>query len=616
MQKWVEIFKHHHELEIIDTPLDIELEIPHLAYLEAKKPNGGNALLFTRPISQKHAKTFRFPVLMNIFGSHQRAELIFGKNVQEIARGIHDLLEFRRPKTLIDQIKMLKKMLSLRHVFPKKQHFSKPLWQAKIHRGKEVNLYDLPILTTWKEDAAPFITMGQVYTQSLDGSKKNLGMYRLQVHDRNHLGLHWQIHKDGQHFFHEYKKAGVKMPVSIGLGGDALYSWCGQAPLPCGMYELMLYGYIRESAARVSRGVSNPIYVPSDCDIVIEGWVDVNEMRPEGPFGDHTGFYTPVESYPVLEVSAIAYKSGAIFPATVVGKPPLEDKYMGYWTERIFLPLLQKTMHGLEDIHMPENGVFHNFIIARLDPEYPGHSKQLMHALWGVGQMSFVKHAVFVAREAPDFSNPMALAEYILNRLDVRDLLLTEGICDALDHASPAFAYGGKLGVDATRKEIAHIKQVLEDGVLCQKFQQKIPEVARVVQYCLQSAMPVALIGVQKDQPLDMRAFGEFGAFFGVGILLDECKNDLYNPYMILWRVVNNIDAKRDVCVLKDCVIIDATDKGQADGYFRTWPKEVDCSLEVLIKLRDKGLLKGIDSEFLKRYHIYNSPRSDEVCQI
>lgn len=616
MRHLVKLLSEHSELRVIDDPLDIDLEIPHLAYLEVKKPDGGKALLFTHPVSRERNQAFDIPVLMNIFGSDKRLRLIFGKSGDEIAQEIESLLDLRAPQGLKEKIGFLKKFYNLRHVFPKKKYFSKPDSQEIIHMGESINLYDLPILKTWPNDGGPFITMGQIYTQSLDGSKKNLGMYRLQIYDRNHLGLHWQIHKDSQHFFHEYQKAGVRMPVSIALGGDPLYVWCGQAPLPYGMYELMLYGLIRNKSPLVSKCLTNPLYVPSDADIVIEGWVDVNEMRLEGPFGDHTGFYTPIEPYPVLEVSAITHKKSPIFPATVVGKPPLEDKYMGYLTERVFLPLLKKTAHGLQDMYMPENGVFHNLIFVRMHSEYYGHSKQLMHALFGVGQMSFVKHAIILPMDAPDFRDAWVLGRFILNRLDSKNLMITEGICDALDHSSPEFAYGGKLGVDVTGAEIHRDYQYLEDEALLQAIIPVMPEARLVVQYFIETQMPIAVIGVKKEKRLNLNAIKPLSKHLGVVIFLDEEKNDLFNPYMLIWRVVNNMDAKRDVQIIKDCIAIDATDKDSSDGYTREWPKETDCSLEVLQALKKRGLLDGVDCELLTKYQIYNSPRSGEKCQV
>lgn len=595
----------HDALRVIDTPLDIYLEIPHLAYLEVKKPDS-KALLFTHPIDKKTNKSFEIPVLMNVFGSRALLDLIVQKNPDSLAHNIATLLKFTPPKGIMQTLQKAKELFALRHIFPQKTSRTPP-FQEVIQ--KEVNLYELPILTTWEHDGGPFITMGQVYTQSLDGKKKNLGMYRLQVYDKNHLGLHWQIHKDSHHFFHEYKKAGQKMPVSIALGGDPLYIWCGQAPLPMGMYELMLYGFIRDKKPRVSKCLTNDLYVPCDVDIVIEGWVDTSVMRDEGPFGDHTGFYTPIESYPVLEVSAITMRKSPIFPATIVGKPPLEDKYMGYLTERIFLPLLQMTTHGLVDYHMPENGVFHNLIFAKLAPQYPAHATQLLHAFWGVGQMSFVKHAIFVDEDAPALEDYEAFGSYVLNRFSVDSMIISEGVCDALDHASPNFARGGKLGVQTMGEEVENTLVYMEDLELYTRIQGLLPCVKGVKQYFTHTHNPLCVLGVQKESSslktlISTISLGVLTQNLRIVFLVDSAKNDLQNPYMLVWRITNNIDAKRDIWVQEGVVFVDATDKSTIDGYHREWPKETDCNKEVIQALRDKGLLEGVDSEFLRHYQI------------
>lgn len=620
LKDFIELFKKNNQLRVIEQPLDIYLEIPHLAYLEAKKPNGGKALLFTNPINRKENKSFDIPVIMNIFGSNERLEFIFGKTGEEIAKDINRLLDMGPSKTWGDFLKKISSIFTLRNVFPKKQRFFKPDFQEIIYKGQDIDLYKLPVLTTWEKDAAPFITMGQIYTQSLDGTKKNLGMYRLQVFDKNHLGLHWQIHKDGQHFFNEYKRAGKKMPVSVALGGDPLYTWCGQAPLPYGMYELMLYGFIRNKKACVSKCLTNDLYVPSDVDIVIEGWVDPNIMHLEGPFGDHTGFYTPIEPYPVLEVTAITTKKNPIFPATVVGKPPLEDKYMGALTERIFLPLLQKTAHGLMDYYMPENGVFHNLIFAKVDTQYPGHAKQMMHSFWGVGQMSFVKHAIFVGGDAPDFYDYEALGMYILNRFDVKNVLISEGVCDALDHSSNQFAFGGKFGLDATGKESKRDFILCGNEDLLMAIQSKIPEALELQQYFVDSNNPICIVGVKKDR-VNILSYvdlldEEVLKSLGILVFVDFDKNDLDNPYMLIWRITNNIDAKRDIRIRQNTLFIDATDKSEIDGHFREWPQETDCSYEVLKSLQSYGVLEGVNEKMLKKYHICGSPKEEEKCRI
>ncbi|MGP1561692.1 MAG: menaquinone biosynthesis decarboxylase [Helicobacteraceae bacterium] len=449
MERTIQLLKDNDELKIIDVPVSTELEIAYISYLETKKPGGGRALLFTKPI--KNNKIYKMPVLTNLYGSKKRMELIFDKNLDDISARILTLLKPSAPKGFWQKLAKLRDFWSLRSVFVSKTQKKSPA-QELVYLGKAARLEDLPILKTWEFDGGSFITMGQVYTTSLDGKINNLGMYRLQKFPDNTLGLHWQIHKDSTAIFEEYKKAGVKMPVSIAIGGDPLYAWCATAPLPKGFFELMLYGFIRSKRARLTKCVSNELYVPSDADIVIEGFADPAKTKPEGPFGDHTGYYTQVEAYPFLEITAITMKKNPVFCATVVGKPPLEDKYMGYPTERIFLPLLQTSIPDLIDYRLPENGVFHNLIICKIRTRFPGQSKQIMHALWGVGQMSFVKHAIFVGEDLQDLHDDAALARYVLNRIDTRSFSVSSGIIDALDHSSVIPLVGGKLAIDATNK--------------------------------------------------------------------------------------------------------------------------------------------------------------------
>lgn len=604
----IDLLRAHNELKIIDDPLDIYLEIPQLAYLEVKKPNS-KALLFTHPVCKKSGKSFDIPVLMNVFGSFSRLHLLLDKPIPEIACALSSLLRLSPPKGFRGALRKLKELSILRFSIPK---YSKKrgLCQQRILREDSINLRELPILTTWEEDGGAFITMGQVYTQSLSGEQKNLGMYRLQVYDERHLGLHWQIHKDSEHFFHQYKRAGEKMPVSIALGGDPLYIWCGQAPLPLGIFELMLYGFLRARKPILCPCVSNPLFVPHDVDIVIEGWVDTTQLRDEGPFGDHTGFYTPIEPYPVLEVSAITLREKPIYPATIVGKPPLEDKYMGYLTERVFLPLLQVNAHGLIDYHMPENGVFHNLIFAKIAPQYPAHSQQIMHAFWGVGQMSFVKHAIFVDENAPELTDYEAFARYVLERFAPSKILITEGICDALDHASPSFGSGGKLGLEAIEQVEKPHFHALDDRELWEKFAPLFPQARGLKQYFATTPNPICVISVEKRGNLlesvknNLAGFANLSSHLSIVVFVDSVRNALDNPYLLVWRVVNNIDAKRDILISGELVFIDGSAKGECDGYTRSWPKETLCSQAVIESLRQKGLLEDIDEAFLERFGI------------
>jgi 4-hydroxy-3-polyprenylbenzoate decarboxylase len=601
------LLKKHNLLRVIEDELDIYLEIPHIAYVEVKSPNS-QALLFTNPIDKKTGKKFKEPILINVFCNAKAVELLIGDG-DAIANEIRSLLKMKPPTGFMDKLSMFGQLFSLKSVFPKKLS-SRGMCQEVIKQGSQAKLSDLPVLTTWEQDAGPFITMGQVYTQSLDGSMSNLGMYRLQVFDDHTLGMHWQIHKDSNHFFHEYKKAGKKMPVSIGIGGDPMYIWCGQAPLPIGVFELLLYGFVKKQNARLVKSITNDIYVPYDVDYVIEGFVDPSKMRIEGPFGDHTGYYTLDEEYPFMEVSAITHKKDPVFAATVVGKPPLEDKYMGHATERIFLPLLQTTAPDLIDYYMPENGVFHNLILAKIKTLYPGHAQQIMHAFWGVGQMSFVKHAIFVDEDGPELSSP-EIIPYILNRLDVEDILISKGVVDALDHSSPKFAVGGKLGLDCTGEEIEKPNIILlEDSELLAHAKVLSSEVVGLKQYYQDTKSPICVISVKKAQ--NQKALFEtlhtLYIHAKIFIFVDVLNNSLENPYMLVWRVVNNIDATRDIFIEGSTIGIDATNKNEHDNFQRRWPDDVACTKSVLDSLRERGIL-NIDDAFIEKWGLLDETK-------
>ncbi len=604
MQKTIQLLKEHNELTVIDIELDIYLEIPHLAYAEVKKKDGGKALLFTNVVDKKSGTKFDEPVFMNVFGSYKRCELLFGRTIESVADEITKLLHMKPPSGFMDKISMAKDLFALKDIFPKRLK-TKGACQEIVFSEDDVDLTKLPVLTTWEQDGGPFITMGQVYTQSLDGEMVNLGMYRLQVYDKNHLGMHWQIHKDSSHFFDQYQKAGKKMPVSIAIGGDPLYTWCATAPLPYGVNELLMYGLIKKQPARLVKSLTTPLYIPEDVDYVIEGWVNPDEMKIEGPFGDHTGYYTLEESYPVMEVSTITMKKDRTFLATVVGKPPLEDKYMGWATGKIFFPLLKTTVPDLLDYHMPENAGFHNLILAKMQPLYKGHAKQFMHAFWGAGQMSFVKHAVFLDENAPKLENYESLVTYILDRFTPKSMFITEGILDALDHSSPETLVGGKLGIDATKAISVEAPQLLGDEELLKKVQELVPDAINLHQFMRRTKNPITVISVNKTKNVKeyFEALVSLSQNIRIVVFVDSNKNDIYNSYMLVWRVTNNIDALRDIFVSGLMVGIDGTNKNALDGFTRRWPDDVDCTVSVLESLKQKGVW-DFDEKLFDKYQL------------
>ncbi|EBF5963770.1 menaquinone biosynthesis decarboxylase [Campylobacter coli] len=600
MKDFIKILKNNDLLKVYEEPIDVDLEIAHLAYIEAKKGEKGKALLFKNPIDKKLNKQYKFPVLMNTFCNEKALNLAFGRDYEEVAEEISKLTKLHIPTSFKAKIDFFMNLLSLKNVPPKRLKADKALYDYELLNSLE----ELPILKTWEEDAGRFITMGQVYTQNLDKTQNNLGMYRLQMSDKNELLMHWQIHKDGANFYHEYKNAGFKkMPVSIAIGGDPLYIWCSQAPLPKGIFELLLYGFIKKTPAKLTP-CENGIFVPYDSDIVIEGYVDLEEFKVEGPFGDHTGFYTPAELFPVMKVEKIYAKKDAIYQATVVGKPPLEDKIMGLGTERIFLPLLQTSVPDLIDYNMPENGVFHNLILAKIDAKYPAHAQQIMHAFWGVGQMSFVKHAIFVDKNAPSLKDYDALIPYMLDRFNTKKILISEGICDQLDHASPNSCFGGKAGLDACEEIQVEELEILEDEKLLELFKTKV-ELLNLKQFYKESKSPIVCILLDKKEKIE-QSFDkllEFKKHFRILVFLDA-ENKLENSYMLVWRVVNNIDAKRDIFIKEERLGVDASAKGEAEGYLRAWPKQTDCTKSVIEDLILRNILEN-NPDLFNKFEIF-----------
>lgn len=600
MKEFIQILKENDLLRVIEEPVDVDLEIAHLAYIEAKKGEKGKALLFKNPIDKKLNKQYKFPVLMNTFCNKKALNLAFGRDYEEVAEEISKLIKLHIPTSFKAKIDFFMNLLSFKNIPPKRLKKNKALYDYEILNSLE----ELPILKTWEDDAGKFITMGQVYTQNLDKTQNNLGMYRLQMSDKNELLIHWQIHKDGANFYHEYKNAGFKkMPVSIAIGGDPLYIWCSQAPLPKGIFELLLYGFIKKTPAKITP-CENGIFVPYDSDVVIEGYVDLEEFKIEGPFGDHTGFYTPAELFPVMKVEKIYAKKDAIYQATVVGKPPLEDKIMGLGTERIFLPLLQTSVPDLIDYNMPENGVFHNLILAKIDAKYPAHAQQIMHAFWGVGQMSFVKHAIFVDKNAPSLKDYDALIPYMLDRFNTKKILISEGICDQLDHASPNSCFGGKAGLDACEEIQVEELEILEDEKLLELFKTKV-ELLNLKQFYKESKSPIVCILLDKKEKIE-QSFDkllEFKKHFRILVFLDA-ENKLENSYMLVWRVVNNIDAKRDIFIKEERLGVDASAKGEAEGYLRAWPKQTDCTKSVIEDLILRNILEN-NPDLFNKFEIF-----------
>ena len=430
-------------LKDIYEEVDSNLEITEITDRVVK--SGGPALLFHK------VKNSNYPVLTNAFGSYERMNLSLGVDDMEmLSRGIADIIDIENYLGLINKVKAIPALLQAATAFPIKLP-GKGLCQQVIE--KKCDLNTLPALKCWPLDGGRFITLPIVITKDVDSGIQNCGMYRLQVFDSCTTGMHWHLHKDGRELYEKYRKRGMKMPVAVALGCDPAITYAATAPLPPQIDEMLFAGYLRKAPVPLVKAITNDIYVPANAEFILEGYVDTQEpLRLEGPFGDHTGYYSKSDYYPVFHVTCITHRKDAIYPATVVGKPPMEDCFLGKATERLFLPLLKLQFPEIIDINFPLEGVFHNCIIVSIKKRFPGHARKVMYALWGSGQMMYTKMIIIVDKNV----NPHDLSTVawkVFNNTDARrDFVIADGPLDALDHASAASHYGSRVGIDATIK--------------------------------------------------------------------------------------------------------------------------------------------------------------------
>jgi 4-hydroxy-3-polyprenylbenzoate decarboxylase len=447
------------ELKRIRQPVATELEITEWADREMKSPGGGKALLFEQPTV--NGQVSPFPLAINAFGSHRRMALSLGaQSVEEVAAELASLLKAKPPTSLSEAIKLLGTALELRHAKPKM--VSRGPCQEVVHAQDQLasastgpcpTLLSIPILKCWPLDAGRFITLPCVVTKDPDSGERNVGMYRIQIFDGQTTGLHWQLHKVAARHGRRYYETGQRMPVSIFVGGDPVFAFCATAPLPDGLDEFLLAGYLRKKSVELVKCVSNDLEVPADADFVIEGYVDPTEpLRTEGPFGDHTGYYSLPDLYPAFHLTAITHRREAVYPATIVGMPPMEDFYMGTASVRLFLPVLKMNFPELADLALPAEGVFHNLVFVSIKKSYPMQAYKIMHGLWGMGQMMFTKYIVVVDDDVDVHNTSEVLFRLCATTDPQRDTIFTRGPADVLDHATTELAVGTKLGIDATRK--------------------------------------------------------------------------------------------------------------------------------------------------------------------
>ena len=466
------------ELQRITAPVETDLVIAEWADREMKSAGGGKALLFEQPLVD--GKVSKFPVAINTMGSEKRMALALQvESVADLAQEIQLILKAKPPTDLREGWSLLKQGINLLHARPK--HVKNAACQEVVCRFAErstsnpppprtgsavasvqrstfneeaaqISLSDLPILKCWPKDGGRFITLPNVHTRDPETGARNLGMYRMQVYDNLTTGMHWQVHKVGARHGKLYYERNERMPVAVTIGGDPAYTFAATAPLPDGLDEILFAGFIRKKSVELVKCLTNDLEVPADVDFVLEGYVQPGETRPEGPFGDHTGFYTAVEDYPVFHLTAITHRREAVYPTTIVGVPPMEDFYLGSASVRIFLPVFKMNFPEIVDMALPAEGVFHNLVFVSIRKQYPYQAFKVMHGLWGMGQMMFSKYIVVVDEDCDVQNTSEVLFRLCANTDPQRDSTIITNPSDSLDHAPSIQNVGSHMGLDATRK--------------------------------------------------------------------------------------------------------------------------------------------------------------------
>jgi 4-hydroxy-3-polyprenylbenzoate decarboxylase len=440
LRDWIALLEREGELVRVGTEVDPHLEVTEIVTRTIR--SGGPALLFENPKGSSHS------LLVNQFGTERRMCLALGvERLDDAATKLADVLEMQPPQGLGEKLRGLKQLKSIADSPPRTVR--KGACQEIVLEGDDVDLGRLPVQTCWPGDAGPFITLPAVITRDPRDGKRNVGMYRMQVLGPRATAMHWQLHKDGRA---DYRATDGRMEVAVALGLDPVSAYAASAPLPKHIDELMFAGLLRGEPVEVVKGVTIDLEVPANAEIVLEGYVEQDELVDEGPFGDHTGFYTPAEPFPVFHITAMTMRRDAIYPSIVVGKPPQEDAWLGKATERIFLPAVRATVPEIVDYDLPVAGAFHNCCIVSIRKAYPGHAHKVMHAIWGLGMLSLTKTVVVVDAHV-DVHDYEQVAFYVGANVDpARDVVLTEGPADHLDHATTRQFVSGKLGIDATAK--------------------------------------------------------------------------------------------------------------------------------------------------------------------
>lgn len=601
-QEFIQALEKAGELVRISTYVDPHLEIAEITDRVSKSGGGGKALLFENT-------GYDFPVLMNAYGSEKRMCLALGvDHLDDVAREIEALFKLlTKPKeSLLDKLNLL----------PKLGQFAS--WMPKVRSGRgecqEVvlaspDITKLPVITCWPKDGGPFVTLPIIHTRDPHTQTRNVGMYRMQVFGPTLTGMHWHKHKVSAKHFAEYKKLGKRMPVAVALGGDPVYAYSATAPLPENVDEYMLAGFLRKKKVELVKCISQPeIEVPADADFIIEGYVEPDEeLIWEGPFGDHTGYYSLPDWYPRFHITAITHRKNAVYPATIVGIPPQEDAWLGKATERIFLAPIKMTMvPEIVDMDMPVEGVFHNLVITQIHKEYAGQGQKVMNAMWGAGQMMFNKILV-LADTGVRIQDYGALARYVFKNLDVaNDVVFSTGPMDVLDHSCSKMGFGGKMCIDGTAKQVEELDDAnhfSEAAVLPSLRTEDFaayPEIKAVNLSLLQQQIPCLVISIEKNRAghvkhLHTALCEQLPAMESVKMVLYvEHTVDPNNLTVALWRFCNNLDPKRDQFLFSkpavsekgkvfNCLGLDGTLKTKEfDNFQRDWPNIIVAADETI----------------------------------
>ena len=621
LQEFIDVLDKEGELLRIKEYVNPHLEIAEITDRISKSPNGGKALLFENT-------GYDFPVLMNAYGSDKRMCLALQvSDLNDVAMEIEKLFQLlSSPKeNIIDKLKML----------PKLGQFAS--WMPKVISGKgacqqvimdDADITKLPVITCWPKDGGPFVTLPIIHTKDPNNDSRNVGMYRMQVFGPKLTGMHWHKHKVSAKHFNEYKKLGKRMPVAVALGGDPVYAYSATAPLPENVDEYMLAGFLRKKKVELVKCISQPdVEVPADADFIIEGYVDPNdELIWEGPFGDHTGYYSLPDWYPKFHITAITHKKNAIYPATIVGIPPQEDAWLGKATERIFLaPIKMTLVPEILDMEMPVEGVFHNLVIAKIQKDYAGQGQKVMNAMWGAGQMMFNKILVITAAGDPNqkgaeikLSDYGSLARDVFKNLNpATDIYFSQGPMDVLDHSCSKMGFGGKMCIDGTFKYSEESDDQFSSVDACytndtsKQLMALFPEIKRINATLVDKGIPCLVVSVEKNKKGHVQNLHKL---ISAQVSVEGIKMILYVEHTVdpddlpiaLWRFCNNLDPKRDHFLEKRqssrnpaeyiaCMGFDGTIKTkQFDDFYRDWPNIIIADEATIASVDEKWARLGL----------------------